>query len=63
MQANSNCSEAKAYLERLCQDLTPELSYFDLRKESELREVLIEYTTLKSEHFEKVNVDKNNPYV
>ncbi|XP_031568658.1 uncharacterized protein LOC116303273 isoform X2 [Actinia tenebrosa] len=53
-EANSNCAEAKAYLERLCQDLKFELSHFDLRKESELREVLIEYTTLKSEHFEKV---------
>ncbi|KXJ07046.1 hypothetical protein AC249_AIPGENE7382, partial [Exaiptasia diaphana] len=52
--ANSNCAEAKSYLEQLCQDLTSELSHFDLRKESELRDVLIEYSTLKSEHFEKV---------
>ncbi|KAK3751145.1 hypothetical protein QZH41_015475 [Actinostola sp. cb2023] len=52
--ANSNCAEAKAHLERLCLDLTHELSHFDLRKESELREVLIEYSTLKSEHFEKI---------
>ncbi|EDO49348.1 predicted protein [Nematostella vectensis] len=53
-KANSNSAQAKETLERTCQDLAFELSHFDLRKEMELREVLIEYSSLRSEHYEKV---------
>jgi len=41
-------------LEHLCKELSSELAHFDWRKEVELREILIEYSALKSEHFEKV---------
>ncbi|XP_074623823.1 uncharacterized protein LOC141881836 isoform X2 [Acropora palmata] len=53
-EANSNCAEAKTKLEHLCKELSSELAHFDWRKEVELREILIEYSALKSEHFEKV---------
>lgn len=53
-KANSSCAEAKANLEMMCQDLSNELDHFDLRKERELREILMEYSALRSEHFEKV---------
>ncbi|XP_073236126.1 uncharacterized protein [Porites lutea] len=53
-EANSNCADAKTKLEHLCKDLSPELAHFDWRKEVELREILIEYSALRSEHFEKV---------
>lgn len=55
-QANSNCADAKTSLEFLCKDLSSELAHFDWRKEVELREILIEYSALRSEHFEKVSV-------
>ena len=54
LQANSNCADAKANLEKMCKDLSVELAHFDWRKEVELREILIEYSALRSEHFEKV---------
>lgn len=54
VKANSSCAEAKAKLEMMCQDLSNELDHFDLRKERELREILMEYSDLRSEHFEKV---------
>ena len=38
----------------MCRDLSSELAHFDWRKEVELREILIEYSALRSEHFEKV---------
>ncbi|PFX33212.1 Sorting nexin-7 [Stylophora pistillata] len=53
-EANSNCADAKTNLEFLCKDLSSELAHFDWRKEVELREILIEYSELRSEHFEKV---------
>ncbi|KAJ7391905.1 hypothetical protein OS493_016201 [Desmophyllum pertusum] len=53
-EANSKCADAKTNLEYLCNDLSPELAHFDWRKEIELREILIEYSALRSEHFEKV---------
>lgn len=53
-EANSNCADAKKNLEDLCKELSSELAHFDWRKEVELREILIEYSALKSEHFEKV---------
>lgn len=53
-QANSNCADAKTSLEFLCKDLSSELAHFDWRKEVELREILTEYSALRSEHFEKV---------
>ncbi|KAL9968418.1 hypothetical protein ACROYT_G026794 [Oculina patagonica] len=53
-EANSNSADAKASLEFLCKDLSSELAHFDWRKEVELREILTEYSALRSEHFEKV---------
>lgn len=53
-QANSNCLAAKAHLEMMYKNLKDELYHFDYQKELELREIFIEYTTLKFEHYEKV---------
>lgn len=53
-EANSNCAAVKTNLEHLCKDLSSELAHFDWRKEVELREILVEYSALRSEHFEKV---------
>lgn len=36
------------------ESLANELEYFDYQKEMELRDIFIEYTTLQSEHYEKV---------
>ena len=36
------------------ENLANELNHFDYHKEIELREIFIEYTTLKEEHYEKV---------
>ena len=62
LKANSNCADAKTKLEHLCKDLSPELAHFDWRKEVELREILIEYSALRSEHFEKVCVINSSIY-
>lgn len=53
-EANSNCHAAKAHLEMMYENLSQELDHFDYQKEIELREIFIEYTTLKEEHYEKV---------
>lgn len=54
LQANSNLRAAKAHLEMMYDNLSNELYHFDYQKELELREIFIEYTTLKFEHYEKV---------
>ena len=38
-------------------NLSEELDHFDYQKELELREIFVEYTTLKTEHYEKVLYD------
>ena len=53
-QANSNLCAAKAHLEMMYKNLSNEWYHFDYQKELELREIFIEYTTLKFEHYEKV---------
>ncbi|XP_028393564.1 sorting nexin-7-like isoform X2 [Dendronephthya gigantea] len=53
-EANSNYLAAKAHLEMMYKNLSDELYHFDYQKELELREIFIEYTTLKFEHYEKV---------
>ncbi|XP_046846264.1 uncharacterized protein LOC124439998 isoform X2 [Xenia sp. Carnegie-2017] len=53
-EANSNLLGAKAHLEMMYESLANELEYFDYQKEMELRDIFIEYTTLQSEHYEKV---------
>ena len=54
LQANSNLHVAKAHLEMMYENFSSELNDFDYQKELELREIFIEYTTLKFEHYEKV---------
>ena len=54
IQAKSQCAEAQGWLETVCKYLAPELDHFDLRKEKELREILIDYSTTKAEHYEQV---------
>lgn len=53
-QATSNCHAAKAHLEMIYQNLSQELDQFDYQKEKELREIFVDYTTLRAEHYEKV---------
>ncbi|CAB3977578.1 NADH dehydrogenase [ubiquinone] iron-sulfur 7, mitochondrial, partial [Paramuricea clavata] len=53
-EANSNLHAAKAHLEMMYENLSNELYHFDYQKELELREIFIEYTTLKFEQYEKV---------
>jgi hypothetical protein len=59
LQANSNLRTAKAHLEMMYENLSNELYYFDYKKELELREIFIEYTTLKFEHYQKVSYCSN----
>ena len=53
-QANSNLHAAKAHLEMMYENLSNELYHFDYQKELELRDIFIEYTTLKFDYYEKV---------
>jgi hypothetical protein len=40
----------------MCRDLTEELAHFDLQKEKELKQVLLEYTAAQLEKHEKVQI-------
>lgn len=42
------------------ENLSNELSHFDYQKELELRDIFIEYTTLKFEHYEKVMLNNSS---
>ena len=53
-QASKYCSDAKDYLEMMCKDLSEELSQFDLRKETELKQVMLDYAAAQLEKHEKV---------
>eukprot|EP00731_Ephydatia_muelleri_P012936 Em0007g246a len=52
-QASKYCSDAKDYLEMMCKDLSEELAQFDLRKETELKQVMVDYATAQLEKHEK----------
>lgn len=52
-QANEKCADAKDYLEMMCRDLSDELSQFDLHKEKELKQVLLDYAAAQLERHEK----------
>ena len=54
VQATSQCQDAKDYLEMMCQDLSSELSQFDLLKEEEMKQILLAYCTNQLEVQEKV---------
>ena len=54
LQATSKCKRAKEELERICRDLSGELSGFDYRKEQEIKNIFIEYTESKFQRFEQV---------
>lgn len=54
LQASKYCSDAKDYLEMMCKDLSEELAQFDLRKETELKQVMVDYATAQLEKHEKV---------
>lgn len=51
--ASKNCADAKDYLEVMCNDLTDELSFFDLQKEKEVKQILLDYATAQLERHEK----------
>ena len=53
-QASKYCADAKDYLEMMCHDLAEELSHFDLQKEKELKQVLLDYASTQQERHEKV---------
>lgn len=53
-QASKHCAEAKDYLEMMCRDLSSELNLFDLQKELELKQILMEYAARQLERHEKV---------
>ena len=55
-QASKHCADAKDYLEMMCRDMTKELAHFDLQKEKELKQVLLEYTAAQLERHEKVEL-------
>ena len=40
----------------MCRDMTEELAHFDLQKEKELKQVLLEYTAAQLERHEKVGI-------
>ena len=40
----------------MCQDLTDELAQFDLQKEKELKQILLDYATAQLERHEKVSI-------
>jgi hypothetical protein len=52
-EATSQCQDAKDYLEIMCQDLSTELSQFDLLKEEEMKQILLAYCTNQLEVQEK----------
>jgi len=53
-QASKYCADAKDYLEMMCHDLTSELAQFDLQKEKEFKQVLLDYAAAQLEKHEKV---------
>ena len=53
-QASKHCAEAKDYLEMMCRDLSSELNQFDLQKELELKQILMDYASRQLERHEKV---------
>ena len=53
-QASKYCADAKDYLEMMCHDLADELAQFDLQKEKELKQVLLNYAASQLEKHEKV---------
>ncbi len=53
-QASKYSADAKDYLEMMCHDLAEELSHFDLQKELELKQVLVDYASTQKEKHEKV---------
>ena len=57
VQASKHCADAKDYLEMMCKDMAEELAHFDLQKEQELKQVLLEYTAAQLERHEKVSED------
>ena len=40
----------------MCRDMTEELAHFDLQKEKELKQVLLEYIAAQLERHEKVEI-------
>jgi hypothetical protein len=51
--ASKYCADAKDYLEMMCRDLSSELNQFDLQKELELKQILMDYAARQLERHEK----------
>ena len=54
-QASKYCADAKDYLEMMCHDLSAELAQFDLQKEKEFKQMLLDYAAAQLEKHEKVS--------
>ena len=55
-QASKYCADAKDYLEMMCRDLSSKLNQFDLQKELELKQILMDYAARQLERHEKVSM-------
>ena len=54
-QTSKYCADAKDYLEMMCHDLSAELAQFDLQKEKEFKQMLLDYAAAQLEKHEKVS--------
>lgn len=63
LQASKHCADSKDYLEMMCRDMAEELAHFDLQKEKELKQVLLEYTAAQLERHEKVRLILRTWYI
>jgi hypothetical protein len=61
--ASKHCADAKDYLEMMCRDLSSELNQFDLQKELEMKQILMDYATRQLERHEKVRISQNRKIV
>jgi hypothetical protein len=62
-EANASYANAKDRLDMMCKGLADELLQFDLRKELELKQVLLEFADIKLEICDKVFTQILNPSV
>ncbi len=56
LQASKQCADSKDTLEMMCSELAEELSFFDLQKEKEIKQILLDYAASQLERHEKVGV-------
>lgn len=54
-QASANCDAAKTSLENICKHFSEELYEFDILKETELKDILVDFADGKFQDYEKVS--------